>query len=107
MDHLVSIIVPVYNAETSLETCLSSVLQQTHGQFELIVVNDGSRDDSQKIVDSYVKQDQRVKSFIIRNQGPSIARNVGIDVAQGQSIFFLDADDSLEMNALELLVKAQ
>jgi len=107
MDHLVSIIVPVYNAETSLDKCLSSVLQQTYGLFELIVVNDGSRDDSQKIVDSYVKQDQRVKSFIIRNQGPSIARNVGIDAAEGKSIFFLDADDSLEMNALELLVKAQ
>lgn len=107
MEHLVTIIVPVYNAESSLDKCLSSVLTQTYQQFELIVVNDGSLDNSSRIMDTYVKQDQRVIAINIENGGVSNARNVGIDAARGQYILFLDADDSLEAKALELLVNAR
>ncbi len=89
----VSIIVPVYNVEEYLARCLDSLVNQSLKDIEIIVVNDGSPDNSQKIIDDYCKKYKNVKSFIKENGGLSDARNFGIEKAQGEYIAFLDSDD--------------
>ena len=89
----VSIIVPVYNVEAYLEKCLDSLVNQTLKDIEIIVVNDGSPDNSQKVIDKYSKKYKNVKSFIKKNGGLSDARNYGIEKACGEYIAFLDSDD--------------
>lgn len=89
----VSIIVPIYNSETWLEKCIESLLKQTWRNLEIILVNDGSTDGSQKICEFYAEQDQRVIYLSQKNQGQSTARNTGMDIASGDYIYFLDADD--------------
>ena len=89
----VSIIVPVYNVEEYLTRCLDSLVNQSLKDIEIIVVNDGSPDNSQKIIDDYCKKYKNVKSFIKENGGLSDARNFGIEKAQGEYIAFLDSDD--------------
>lgn len=89
----VSIIVPVYNVEKYISTCLDSLAKQTLKEIEIIVVNDGSPDNSQKIIDEYVKKYPNMKSFIKENGGLSDARNFGIKKATGKYIAFLDSDD--------------
>jgi glycosyltransferase involved in cell wall biosynthesis len=101
---LVSIIVPVYNASTYLPRCLESLINQTYGELEIIVVNDGSTDDSQKICDDYAKKDKRIVSIVQKNKGVSSARNVGIDIATGKYLQFVDADDYVEPTYTELLL---
>lgn len=98
-----SIIVPVYNVEKYIEKCLKSILKQTYSNFELIVVNDGSPDNSQKIIDKYSKKDKRIKSFIKENGGLSDARNYGLEYATGDYILFVDSDDYLDESLLEKL----
>jgi len=92
----VSIIVPVYNAEKYLEKCISSLLNQNFSDFELILVNDGSKDNSGKICDEYAKADKRIKVFHKENGGVSSARNRGIDEAGGKYIMFCDSDDYIK-----------
>ena len=89
----VSIIVPVYNVEEYLARCLDSLVNQSLKDIEIIVVNDGSPDNSQKIIDNYCKKYKNIKSFIKENGGLSDARNFGIEKAQGEYIAFLDSDD--------------
>ncbi len=89
----VSIIVPVYNVKEYLARCLDSLVNQSLKDIEIIVVNDGSPDNSQKIIDDYCKKYKNVKSFIKENGGLSDARNFGIEKAQGEYIAFLDSDD--------------
>lgn len=101
---MVSIIVPVYNAEKYLPRCIESILKQTHKEFELILVDDGSKDRSGKICDYYQKQDNRINVIHKENGGVSDARNVGIEVATGTYISFVDSDDWLEENYLEKLL---
>lgn len=96
-----SIIVPVYNVEKYIKQCIESVVKQTYKNFELILVNDGSPDNSQKIIDKYVKKDKRIKSFIKENGGQSDARNYGLKHATGDYILFVDSDDSIEKDLLE------
>jgi glycosyltransferase involved in cell wall biosynthesis len=90
---LISIIVPVYKAEKYLHDCLDSILAQTFSDFELILINDGSPDNSGSICDGYVVKDHRVKVIHKPNGGASSARNAGVDAAQGKYIGWVDADD--------------
>ncbi|MBQ4104917.1 MAG: glycosyltransferase family 2 protein [Clostridia bacterium] len=89
----ISIIVPVYNAQNYLHKCLDSLLSQTFEDFELILVNDGSKDNSGQICDEYAARDSRVKVIHKENGGVSSARNAGLDHAQGKYIMFCDSDD--------------
>jgi glycosyltransferase involved in cell wall biosynthesis len=102
---LVSLIVPVYNAEKHLKECIDSILSQTYRNIELILVNDGSIDKSGEICDEYNKRDSRVCVIHQNNYGPSVARNAGIDRASGEYIQFVDSDDSLELNMTAELVQ--
>lgn len=101
----VSIVVPVFNAEPYLSTCLETALGQTLGDLEVICVDDCSTDSSCNIVERYAAHDSRVRCLgHQRNQGGGAARNTGLDAAKGEYVFHLDADDCLPINALELLV---
>lgn len=106
MDNLVSIIVPVYNTEKYLNKCVDSILSQTYTNLEIILVNDGSSDNSPKICDDYANKDSRVKVVHKENGGLSDARNAGLDVASGDYITFIDSDDYIESESIELLLNA-
>lgn len=97
---LLSVIVPVYNVEEQLSRCIESILKQTYTNFELILVNDGSKDSSGEICDFYAQKDSRVKVFHKENGGASSARNVGIENAIGEYICFVDSDDYVDENYL-------
>ena len=104
---LVSIIVPVHNAATSLHRALRSVLSQTLTDYELILVDDCSADESIRMLKKYGELDERVRLFSTsRNSGPGAARNVGLKNARGRYIAFLDADDFWVRNKLELQVRS-
>ena len=104
----VSIIVPVYNVEEYLARCLDSLVNQSLKDIEIIVVNDGSPDNSQKIIDNYCKKYKNIKSFIKENGGLSDARNFGIEKAQGEYIAFLDSDDYVTIDMyMEMYNKAK
>lgn len=105
MDRLISVVVPVYNTEAYLDKCVQSVLDQTYRNLEVILVNDGSVDHSLEICRKYQVTDSRVKVVDQQNQGVSAARNAGMDLAQGDYLAFLDSDDTLYPEALELLLK--
>lgn len=90
---MISIVVPVYNAEKYLHRCVDSVLAQENPNWELLLVDDGSSDSSAKICEDYSKKDKRIRSFRQSNGGVSTARNLGIDNARGQWITFVDSDD--------------
>ncbi len=97
----VSVIVPVYNVEEYLEQCLESLLNQTLKDIEIICINDGSTDNSLDILNQYVKKDSRIKVINKQNEGQGIARNLGIDIAQGEFIGFVDPDDWVELEMYE------
>ena len=101
----VSIIVPVYNVENVLHYCVDSILNQTYKDFKLILVNDGSTDNSGKICDKYAKNNDKVSVIHLENGGVSRARNIGIEHAKGEYICFIDSDDYVAENYLEELVK--
>ena len=99
----ISVIVPVYQAQAYLDTCVNSILTQTFPDFELILVDDGSTDDSLRLCNVYQQQDPRVRVLHQSNQGVSTARNVGIEQASGQFLAFVDADDWVEPSFLQCL----
>jgi len=101
---MISIIVPIYNAQEYLNHCINSVLQQTYRKFELLLIDDGSTDKSAEMCDTFALLDKRIKVIHTQNGGTSAARNVGIEHSKGEFITFVDADDSLERNALQLLM---
>ena len=101
---LLSIIIPIYNAEKYMSACIDSILDQTYRNFELILVNDGSKDDSGSICDNYHKKDDRVKVIHKENGGCSSARNMGLSYAKGELIAFVDADDVLDPDMYEILI---
>lgn len=101
---LVSIIIPVYNSEDSIERCVRSALAQSYKSIEVICVNDGSTDSSGKILSELAKQDQRVKVATRANGGVSVARNTGLDLSTGAFIMFLDSDDELSIRMVEDLL---
>ena len=96
-----SIIIPVYNSEKYLEACISSIINQNYQNFELILVDDGSTDNSDSILKKYSKLDERVKTVYKENGGVSSARNTGIDTSKNDYIIFVDSDDILEKNTLD------
>lgn len=100
---MISVVVPVYNGEKYIKETIDSILNQSYKDLELILINDGSTDDSAKICEKYQMKDDRVKLFTQPNQGLSVARNTGIAQAMGEYLFFLDADDILEEHGLEIM----
>ena len=94
----VSVIIPVYNAETYLHQCIRSVLDQAYSNFELLLINDGSTDSSGQICENYAKKDSRIRVFHKKNGGVSSARNLGIKSATGEWITFIDSDDFISGN---------
>lgn len=104
-DILISVIVPVYNVEDYVGRCVDSILNQTHKNLEVILVNDGSKDRSGKICDEYAAKDDRVRVVHKENGGLSSARNTGIEMAAGEYITFVDSDDWIEADAYEHLLK--
>ena len=103
---MVSVIVPAYNCVNSLAYCVHSIQQQTFSDWELILVDDGSTDGSNKLCDKFAAEDNRIRVIHKPNGGVSSARNVGIDAAAGEHITFCDSDDYLESDYLENLVQA-
>ena len=101
----VSIIIPVYNVEQYLDRCLSSVLNQTYKDLEMILVNDGSTDKSGIICEEFVQIDKRAKVYHQENRGLSEARNTGLKYMTGDFVMFLDSDDWLELDAVEFLLE--
>lgn len=97
----ISVIIPVYNVEDYLAECLKSVVEQTFDDFEVLVINDGSPDHSQKIIDQYVKKYPFVHSFIKENGGLSSARNYGLKKSKAKYVYFLDGDDFIAPNLLQ------
>lgn len=102
--HLISVIIPVYNAEKYLDRCLDSILAQTYSNFELILVDDGSTDSSLSICKRYESKDSRIKVLTGPNGGSSVARNKGLDIAKGEYIIHIDADDWTEPQMFELML---
>lgn len=101
---MISIIVPIYNAEKFITRCVDSVIAQTYQDWELLLVDDGSPDKSGAICDDYASRDSRIKVFHKQNRGVSSARNLGLDNAQGEWIAFVDADDYILPDYLEKLI---
>lgn len=103
MNPLVSIIVPVYNAEKTFNRCVNSILNQTFQDWELLLIDDGSTDQSGNLCDEYASKDQRIKVFHKENEGVSVARNLGIKESTGEYITFIDADDEVVKDYLAIL----
>jgi len=103
MEIKVSVIVPVYNVELYLEKCLDSIIKQTFKEMEIILVNDGSTDRSGEIMELFASKDARISVFSQPNQGVSATRNAGIEKAKGKYILFVDSDDTILSNTVEVL----
>ena len=103
MKELISVIIPAYNVERYLDDCLKSVTCQTYDNLEIIIVDDGSTDGTASICDKWAEKDSRIIVFHNPNDGLSIARNKGLEVAKGQYISFIDSDDYFEPDAIESL----
>ncbi len=101
---LISVIVPVYKAEAFLDRCVESVLAQTMGDFELILIDDGSPDRCGELCDAYAKQDSRIKIIHQENAGQAAARNRALDIATGEFFAFVDSDDYIHPRMLEILL---
>lgn len=100
---MISIIIPVYNAEKYIEKCLDSILQSKYDNYEIIIVNDGSTDKTEEIIKNYQILYKNIKLITKNNGGSASARNVGLDNAQGEYIAFVDADDYIDMNYLNIM----
>lgn len=99
----ISVIVPIYNIQNWLNKCLASILNQTFKDFEVILVDDGSTDNSDKICEKFIKKDKRFKYFLKKNGGLSDARNYGLNEAKGKYVVFVDGDDFLQKDYLQTL----
>ena len=105
LSHKISVIVPVYNCEKYLPALIDSVLKQTYRNLEIILIDDGSEDESGTVCDTYARLDSRIRVIHQENGGVSHARNRGLEVVTGEYISFIDSDDTLEPNMYELLAK--
>ena len=103
----VSIVVPVYNVEDYLKYCVDSLINQSYKNIEIILVDDGSTDNSGRICDEYAQEDDRVRVFHIENGGLSNARNTGVNVASAEWVIFIDSDDYYDRRTVEYLVQLQ
>lgn len=104
MEDLVSLIVPVYNVEKYLPKCIESMINQSYKNIEILLINDDSKDNSGIICDEFAKSDSRVRVIHKRNEGVSIARNTGLKIAKGKYIGFIDSDDYISYNMIEILL---
>lgn len=104
-DQKISVVLPVYNCEKYLARAVESVLKQTYENWELIIVNDGSKDSSLEVAELYVSRDKRIKLIDKKNEGVSVARNKGMELADGDLLMFLDADDWYETDAFMTVIK--
>lgn len=102
----ISVIVATYNVEQYIERCMNSVINQTQNEFELIVVNDGSTDNTLKVINSIAKHDKRIIVINQQNRGVMCARNEGVKIATGEYILFVDGDDWIKNNTIEILYKS-
>lgn len=100
----ISVVIPVYNSEKYIEECINSITNQTYKNIEIIIVNDGSIDNSEKIIKEYALKDKRIKYIYKLNEGVSKARNTGIKISTGKYITFVDSDDIVEKNYLHNLI---
>lgn len=105
MESLVTVIVPVYNVEEFLDKCIESIVNQTYGNLEIILVDDGCTDNSPQKCDAWANNDFRIKVIHKENEGPGLARNSGLDIANGIYVTFVDSDDYLALDAIENMVK--
>ena len=105
MSCLLSVIVPVYNAGEYLRKCLDSIISQTYQNLEIIVINDGSKDNSIDIIKEYLKKDNRILFIDQANKGLPATRKVGVENAKGEYIAFVDQDDYIENNAYDVCMK--
>ena len=103
---LITVIIPVYNAKKYLRDCIESVLSQTYYNLEIILIDDGSTDGSEKLIDDYAKTDKRIKAIHQKNMGLSGARNTGLKHATGKHVTFVDSDDRINPNMIEGLLNA-
>ena len=103
---LISIIVPVYQMEAYLDECVQSMINQTYQNLEIILVDDGSKDQSPAICDAWAEKDSRIKVIHKPNGGASSARNAGLDIATGDYIGFMDSDDIIAEDMYEILLEA-
>lgn len=106
MNDLISVIVPVYNTSNYLKKCLDSIINQTYDNLEIILINDGSSDNSLKICKEYLKKDNRIRVYTQKNHGLSYTRNRGIKLASGKYIGFVDSDDVISSLMYEYLYKS-
>lgn len=102
---LVSVIIPVYNVEKYLDKCIKSLICQTYKKIEILLINDGSTDNSGSICDSWSKRDERIKVIHKKNEGVSSARNIGLDRANGEYLIFVDSDDYVEKDYIEKMIE--
>ena len=102
---MVSVIIPVYNVEKYLDRCVQSIVSQTHKDLEIILVDDGSPDNCPAICDKWAKKDSRIKVIHKENGGLSDARNIGVEHASGEWVYFIDSDDYLSPDAIEKLYR--
>ena len=100
---MISVIVPVYNVEKYLEKCIDSLVNQTYKNLEIILINDGSKDNSLKICQKYAKKDARIKLITKENEGQAIARNKALDIVSGDYIGFVDSDDWIDLDTYDYL----
>lgn len=107
MNSLITIILPAYNAEKYISRCIESVLKQTYNNFEFIIIDDGSTDNTLKIVEDFAKKDCRIKVISQNNCGVSKTRNHGVQIAKGEFIVFIDSDDYIESNMIYCLLEKQ
>lgn len=103
---MISVIIPVYGVEKYLDKCVESVINQTYPEFEIILVDDGSPDNCPSMCDNWARRDDRIKVIHKKNGGLSSARNAGLDIADGEYVFFLDSDDYISEDCLERLFRA-
>lgn len=104
MKELISIIIPAYNVEKYIEKCINSVLNQSYKNIEIVLVNDGSTDNTQNIIDGFTEKDNRLKIIHKENTGVSDTRNIGLEIANGDYIGFIDSDDEIRPNMYETLL---
>ena len=105
MQPTLSVIIPAYNVEHYLDDCLESVVKQNNGKLEIVLVDDGSKDSTWDICCRYAEKYDYISAFTKPNEGQSSARNLGLEKATGQYVFFMDSDDSLTDGAIEKLFK--
>lgn len=101
----VSIILPIYNVEKYLDECIKSLINQSYRNIEILAMNDGSKDNSINIINRYAKKDNRITIISDKNKGQGACRNKAIKIASGKYLFFMDSDDYLDINTIEILIK--